>query len=302
MLIVVFILLCAFSFPSSLCAQSFLESYAPVWTPQNDQEKPVIVMGFLDENVSRKKEVKVFCDRERRMSYRERTNSLSYNEVEQKPVFQGPNNDFRDYLAKNLQYPVEAIKNGIEGTVVASFVVKDYGSIAFVRSPVMIDYLSDEVERVVKSWDWRHGKAWKPGNHNGKDVDVQCYFFVEFRLNGSAPAASTHIIETVYSVVEEMPLFDGKPAEKGFSEYVRKNLNYPSLQAQDGNGIAWPVIVEFIIDKGGSLINAKILRGVDPLLDIEALRVINSSPKWTPCKQDGKTVNVRIEWPVLFRN
>jgi len=302
MLIVVFILLCVFSLPSFIFAQSLPESYTPVWTPQNDQEKPVIVASFLDENVSRKKEVKVFCDNKRIISYNERTNTLSYNEVEQKPVFQGTNNDFREYLAKNLQYPVEAQKNGIEGTVVVSFIVNKMGNITFVRSPIMIDYLSDEVERVVKNSNSWISPKWKPGSQDGKNVAVGCYFFVEFKLNGGAPATSPPIIETVYNVAEEMPLFDGKPAEEGFREYVRKNLNYPSLQAQDGNGIAWPIIVEFIIDKGGSLINAKILRGVDPLLDIEALRVINSSPKWTPGKQDDKTVNVRIVWPVLFRN
>ena len=105
--------------------------------------------------------------------------------------------------------------------------------------------------------------------------------------------------EAVFTIVEDMPLFNGKVAEEGFREYVGKNTNYPAV-AQE-NGISGRVFVEFTIDRSGSLVDAKVTRGVDPLLDAEALRVIRSSPKWTPGKQRGKTVKVKYTFPVQFR-
>jgi protein TonB len=100
-------------------------------------------------------------------------------------------------------------------------------------------------------------------------------------------------------VIEDKPLFNGKPAEEGFREYVGSNTKYPPVAAE--NGITGRVYVEFTIDKDGTVINVKILRGVDPSLDAEALRVIKASPKWTPGRQRGKTVKVKYQFPVNFR-
>ncbi len=105
--------------------------------------------------------------------------------------------------------------------------------------------------------------------------------------------------EEIFTIVEDMPLFNGKSAEEGFREYVAKNTQYPAV-AQE-NGISGRVMVEFTIDKSGNLIDAKVVRGVDPSLDNEALRVIRSSPKWVPGKQRGKTVKVKYTFPVGFK-
>ena len=66
-------------------------------------------------------------------------------------------------------------------------------------------------------------------------------------------------------------------------------------------GIQGKVFVSFVIDKKGSVLNAKIERGVDPLLDAEALRVVNSMPKWIPGKEKGKDVAVQFTLPISFR-
>ena len=105
--------------------------------------------------------------------------------------------------------------------------------------------------------------------------------------------------DEIFIIVEDMPLFNGEPAETGFRDYVVKNAVYPQ-ETQD-NGISGVVFVQFVIDTDGSLIDAKIMRGVDPLLDTEALRVIRSSPQWTPGKQRGKIVKVQYVFPVTFR-
>jgi TonB family protein len=105
--------------------------------------------------------------------------------------------------------------------------------------------------------------------------------------------------EERFQIVEVMPLFKGKPAEKGFRDYVDSNIKYPK-EAKE-NHISGDVLVEFTIDVDGSLVDAKVVRSVHPLLDVEALRVIQSSPKWTPGKLKRKPVEVRYTFPVNFK-
>ena len=99
----------------------------------------------------------------------------------------------------------------------------------------------------------------------------------------------------VYADVEIPPQFNNKSAEAGFREYVEKNL-------KDFDGVQARIFVEFIIEEDGSISNVKLLRGADQLLDEEALRVVNSSPKWTPGKVRGETVRVKYIYPVVFNH
>ena len=103
--------------------------------------------------------------------------------------------------------------------------------------------------------------------------------------------------EEVFIIVEEMPVFTGNE-EKDFRKYIQENLIYPK-EAWEA-GIEGRVFVQFIVDKDGQVKNAHIVRGIDPVLDQEALRVINSSPIWQPGKQRGKPVNVQIVYPFSF--
>jgi len=103
----------------------------------------------------------------------------------------------------------------------------------------------------------------------------------------------------LFAIIEDKPTFQGKDAETGFREWVGKNTVYPPV-AQE-NGITGRVFVEFTIDRDGSLTDIKIMRGVDPLLDAEALRVIKMSPKWQPGMQRGKAVKVKYTFPFFFQ-
>jgi len=105
--------------------------------------------------------------------------------------------------------------------------------------------------------------------------------------------------EVLFAIVEDKPLFNGMDAEQGFREWVAKNTNYPAV-AQE-NGISGRVYVEFSISRTGEVTDVKLLRGVDPLLDAEATRVIKASPKWTPGMQRGKPVKVKYQFPVNFK-
>ena len=104
--------------------------------------------------------------------------------------------------------------------------------------------------------------------------------------------------QTIFEVVEQMPEFpNGGMA--GLMQYLSKNIKYPTT-AQE-NGTQGRVTVQFVVNRDGSIVDAKVLRGVDPYLDKEAIRVISSMPKWKPGMQRGKAVRVKYTVPVMFR-
>ena len=104
--------------------------------------------------------------------------------------------------------------------------------------------------------------------------------------------------QTIFEVVEQMPEFpNGGMA--GLMQYLSMNIKYPTI-AQE-NGTQGRVTVQFVVNRDGSIVDAKVLRGVDPYLDKEAIRVISSMPKWKPGMQRGKAVRVKYTVPVMFR-
>tara|TARA_B110000444_G_C18800496_1_gene577193 strand:+ start:887 stop:1540 length:654 start_codon:yes stop_codon:yes gene_type:complete len=102
--------------------------------------------------------------------------------------------------------------------------------------------------------------------------------------------------EEFFMVVENMPEFPG--GDLGLMKYIQKHVKYPAI-AKEYN-ITGKVYVSFIVDKSGSVTNAKIVRGVDKNLDAEALRVVKSLPKYKPGKQRGKAVRVMFTIPINF--
>ena len=143
-------------------------------------------------------------------------------------------------------------------------------------------------------WDYRI--QYKMQIENGKIISVEK--FIQEKTD--KPNDDCDMDEDkIYNFweVEIPPLFDDKPSEIGFRDYVLKNIKYPAVAHTPITG---RVIVEFIIEKDGSVSNAIVLRSTDPLLDAEALRIINSSPKWTPGKVRGEPVKVRHVFPVIF--
>ena len=103
--------------------------------------------------------------------------------------------------------------------------------------------------------------------------------------------------EEVFYIVEDMPKFKGENA-KFFRTWIAKHVKYPGAAAQDG--IEGKVIVSFVVNKYGDVVNAKIEKSVDPHLDAESIRVVESSPKWKAGKQNGEPVNVQFTFPIQF--
>ncbi|WP_072530437.1 energy transducer TonB [Bacteroides ilei] len=103
--------------------------------------------------------------------------------------------------------------------------------------------------------------------------------------------------QQIFQVVEEMPEFPGGMAE--CLKFLAKNIKYPTI-AQE-NGVQGRVIVQFVVNRDGSIVDPVVMRSVDPYLDKEALRVIQMMPKWKPGKQRGKAVRVKYTVPVTFK-
>jgi protein TonB len=104
--------------------------------------------------------------------------------------------------------------------------------------------------------------------------------------------------EEVFFLVEDMPTFQGQDKD-AFRTYIQQNLKYPVI-AQE-NGVSGRVFVQFDINGKGEVTNIVVVRGVDPSLDKEAIRVVKSSPLWTPGKQRGRPVKVRFTFPIAFQ-
>jgi protein TonB len=103
--------------------------------------------------------------------------------------------------------------------------------------------------------------------------------------------------EEIFVVVENQPEFPGGQA--AMMKFLSENIKYPVI-AQE-NGIQGRVICNFVVERDGSITDVQVVRGVDPSLDKEAVRVIQSMPKWKPGMQRGKPVRVRFTLPVVFR-
>jgi protein TonB len=101
----------------------------------------------------------------------------------------------------------------------------------------------------------------------------------------------------VFFIVEEMPEFPG--GQLALRTFIAQSIKYPVI-AQE-NGIQGKVFINFVVEKDGTVTKATVFRGVDPSLDKEALRVVNSLPKWKPGKQGGKPVRVSYTVPINFQ-
>ena len=98
----------------------------------------------------------------------------------------------------------------------------------------------------------------------------------------------------VYTVCEEMPQFrDGD-----ISEYLKQHIRYPAAAVEQG--IQGRVIVQFIVNRFGKIIDPQVVRGVDPSLDEDALRVVRGMTRWKPGRQRNQAVNVKYTLPVNF--
>ncbi len=210
-----------------------------------------------------------------------RTNPEDY------PTFYGESYlKFNAWLADNIKYPSDAASRGIEGRVTVNFVIQPDGSLT--NPTIMSSHdqsISDAVIKAVKE-----SPRWDPA----KNQQVQDPFATTATVKFSLPGKITP--DDTYVMVEQAPEYPG--GDKALLDFIKSNQRYPAGAIADK--AEGRVIVRFIVNTKGMVEGAEVLKGVHPLLDAEALRVVNSLSGWLPGAQGGKPVNVWYMVPVNF--
>lgn len=209
--------------------------------------------------------------------------------VEVMPKFPGGDAELLKFIAKNVKYPQESQNKGEQGRVICSFVVTKDGTLTNYKvirgiSPA----LDQEAVRVLQMMP-----RWTPGTQRGEPVAVKYTVPITFRLKSPVEEAK----EETLTVVDVMPQYPG--GDRELLKFIAQSIKYPT-DAQEA-GVQGRVICSFVVDKKGNIVEPKIIRGIDPSLDAEALRVIGMMPRWTPGRQDGKAVRVLYTVPITFR-
>ena len=216
-------------------------------------------------------------------------NEQVFTVVEKMPSFPGGDAELLKYIATNIKYPKESQDNGEQGRVICSFMV---GIDGYVKNPEVLrgvtPLLNEEAVRVINTMP-----RWNPGMQRGKAVAVKYTVPITFRLKSPVEEAK----EETLTVVDVMPQYPG--GDRELLKFIAQSIKYPT-DAQEA-GVQGRVICSFVVDKKGNIVEPKIIRGIDPSLDAEALRVIGMMPRWTPGRQDGKAVRVLYTVPITFR-
>ncbi|MDQ1772921.1 TonB family protein [Labilibaculum sp. A4] len=224
--------------------------------------------------------------------------------VQEMPEFPGGELECRKFLARNVKYPNDAHENGVEGRVYVTFIINKSGAVDNVHiAKSVAPSLDAEAVRVIKSMP-----KWKPGKQRGEAVNVSYTVPINFALQNDKAVIvieepekekmdkQKYKGEDVYVIVEKMPQYPG--GGEALQKHIAASVKYPQDVRQ--KGISGRVFVTFIVSKEGDVVQARVVRGVDPSLDAEALRVMNSIPKWTPGYEKGKAVHVSYTVPINF--
>ena len=155
------------------------------------------------------------------------------------------------------------------------------------------DYVYDEPQKQQPVKKGKKAGTIKVNGQEIKVVEQDDIVTMEGEVEASAQESPA---DDAFDVVEQMPEYPGGP--KALMEFLNNNVQYPA-EAEKA-GIQGRVIATFVVEKDGSISNAKVVKSVDPLLDAEALRVIGAMPNWKPGMQNGKVVRVKYTVPLSF--
>jgi TonB family protein len=215
--------------------------------------------------------------------------------VEEMPMFPGGDSLLLDYLIKNTKYPETAKANNIQGRVIIRFCVTEVGGVDRVSVLKGVSpELDAEAIRVVNTLP-----AFKPGKQGGKPVSVWYMVPITFALgpkssdgkNATPPPPSTPPPS-----YDEIPAFPG--GEPAIFKFISSNINYPLTPKE--KKISGKVRLIYCVKPDGSVGEVKVISGVDPELDAEAVRVVSLMPKWKPGKLAGTPVKVYYPVTVTF--
>jgi len=223
--------------------------------------------------------------------------------VEEMPKFPGGDTALLRYIAMNTKYPQQAKENNIQGRVIIRFKVMEDGSVADATVLKSVDPgLDSEAIRVVNSIP-----KFEPGKVGGVPVPVWYMIPITFTLAGKSnatqappppppPAGNSKEKTAPFVVVEEMPQFPG--GDSALLNYIARNVKYP--EAAKTNKITGKVVVRFCVTETGGVDMIDVMRGVDPELNAESIRVVKTLPLFKPGKQGGVPVPVWYMVPITF--
>ena len=242
------------------------------------------------------------------------TTNAVYEVVEIQPSPAGGMAGWNKYLSENLRYPPNAQRKGIEGTVIVAFVVNTDGTttdIEILRS--VGGGCDEEVIRIVQG-----SPKWTPGMQRGTPVRTRMRLPLRFMLGGTDTSRDS--TEVSLNAVPLPPATDGQDSSQegaalffdvvdtppspvgGFeawSRHLSENLTYPTSARM--KGIQGTVLVSFIVNTDGTIEGIELVQGIGGGCDEEAIRIIKSSPSWTPGMIKGKAVRTRMKIPIGFR-
>lgn len=208
-----------------------------------------------------------------------------------KPIFNGGGmGKFYEFV--NQQFNFSKISKS--ATIVVSFSINTFGEIKNIRVLDFPDIESaTEIIRVIQK-----APKWEPAKRAGEPFEVKLKMPFKFTIKESIKQEPVKTTENTFSTangIESKPNFVGGIA--GFYEFISKNYRTPDVQ-----GLKGKVIVSFVVEKDGSLVDVKVLKDLGYGTGAEAIRVLKLSPKWNPGLQDGKPVRVIFSLPITIQS
>jgi len=224
-----------------------------------------------------------------------------YDAVEKPAVPVGGVEAYGQYLADSQQYPTAALQQGQQGTVNVTFVVEKSGVVSNVTVPQPVaPALDAEAIRLIKG-----GPKWTPAQNRNEKVRQRVTIPVTFQIPQDSNSGT---VGAPVSPNTEQPLTQtitpDEPARPvggtdAFFAWIQENLRYPALARQ--RKVEGRVTVEFVVQKDGSLTDAKLVKRLGSGCDEEALRLIKAAPKWSPARYKGQAMRQKMVLPVVFQ-
>ncbi|RAK66838.1 energy transducer TonB [Hymenobacter edaphi] len=229
-----------------------------------------------------------------------------YDAVEKPAVPVGGVEAYGNYIGDRLNYPTTALQAGVQGTVEVTFVVEKTGATSnWAVTKSLSPECDAEALRLIKA-----GPRWTPAQHKGGVVRQRVTMPITFQIppgSETAPAGAATIMGTSPTSAAATPLQTVAPDEparpvggtEAWFEWVQQVQKYPALARQ--RKVHGKVMMEFVIEKDGSLTGIKPVKRLGSGLDEEAIRIVKSSPKWEPAKYKGAPIRQKMVLPILFQ-
>jgi TonB family protein len=235
---------------------------------------------------------------------------LIFSSFTKKPHFPGGRKAFYEFLAKNLKYPDKARDKGLIGKIFVRFIIEKNGSVSNVKALSSPGYgVAEEAERIVKL-----SPKWVSGISDGKQIRVadtlaihfiqdnkRIYFdnarppvIIDTNDLGPLVTSTTNTTDFIYGFGNPAAQFPGGIPK--FYNFLYENIRYPDEVLN--KNIQGRELIQFIVEKDGSLTNIKTARSLNSILDREAVRVVGLSPKWIPGMFEGHVS--RVKYVVLL--